>query len=888
VGRYKELALARPFDEGSRSRFMALPLPATSVLPILALLTRPHLTATRVSQPPVLDGKLDDPAWKEAVATEAFTQKFPDEGKAPSERTTLRIVYDDEAVYVAFDCEQIHSPVVERLTRRGRLVESDWVSVALGTRGDGRSAYEFLVNASGVRVDALRFNDTDKTEDRDENWDAQTARTPHGWSAEFKIPLHILRFADATEQAWDLEARRYVSERQETDEWAFFPRNVGGEVSHYGKLDGLRGLTSKTPVELRPFVVGKVEHRDPSSSQLSSGTSPSASAGLDLKWHPAYDLTLDLTVNPDFAQVEADQLVLNLSNFETWFPEKRPFFYEGTDIFATPFQLLYTRRIGRAPDSPRLRDDFGEELVAAPDARPIYLANKLTGRIADGWSVGTLQAITGKSEVNVQLGDETTRVRRLVEPLSAYQVLRLKRDIGDNAYVGVTGTATTYIEPAGAYPLVPPGPDSPTTTQLCPNGVDIIKQYHSVDSGSRSGPASFVRPHSRCFDDAFVGALDGNWRSSEGTWVASGQAALSTLRGGPPRHVADGTFIQPGDVGTGVKLWAAKEGGDHWLGNVGAEYMSRSFDINDLGFLERANTYGARGQLQYRELEHWGPFLESHVKLEAFDRHNLDGILLERGYELNGGGRLSNFWHFGTGVWFRPRAFDDREVGDGTTLERARRGGQFLWMESDRTKVVSFEMGQNTELVENGWNAGIDAGVLFRVLPAFDLTILPTASYTVGEPRFAGMGDGAQAGQYVFGRLTAKSIGSTLRATYTFTPRLTLQAYAQVLLASGHYGEFSSLPPAPGGARTIAYLDRLVPLGVGRGGIDNPDFFDAALNLNVVLRWEYRLGSIAYLVYTRSQSSDAELGPNEPARLGFKRPVPAVDVLLLKVSYWWG
>ena len=352
----------------------------------------------------MLDGKLDDAAWTKAEASTAFVQKFPNEGKSPSERTTLRIVYDDANVYVAFDCEQRSVPIVERLTRRGRLVESDWVSVAMGTRGDGKSAFEFLVNASGVRVDALRFNDNEKTEDRDENWEAETAVRDDGWSAEFRIPLHLLRFASAPEQTWDLQARRYISNLQETEEWAFFTRSAGGEVSHYGKLLGLRGLTPRAPVELRPFVLGKMEQREQSSEQLDSGTSFAASAGLDLKWHPANDLTLDLTVNPDFAQVEADQQVLNLSTFETYFPEKRPFFLEGVDVFATPIQLLYTRRIGRAPGPPRVRGDvpFEEQVVRLPTARTIYGASKLTGQIAKGWSVGTLQAVTGEGQVDVE------------------------------------------------------------------------------------------------------------------------------------------------------------------------------------------------------------------------------------------------------------------------------------------------------------------------------------------------------------------------------------------------------------------------------------------------------------------------------------------------------
>jgi hypothetical protein len=858
---------------------MALPLFATLALPLLALAERPHLSATRVSDPPLLDGKLDDPAWSAAVATDAFTQKFPDEGKAPSERTTLRIVYDDEAVYVGFDCEQIHSPLAPRLTRRGRLVESDWVSIALGTRSDGKTADEFLVNASGVRVDGLRFNDTEKTDDRDQNWDAATATTPHGWSAEIKIPLHILRFGGGGELSWDLEARRHVSARQETDEWAFFPRSAAGEVSHYGKLEGLRGLTSKTPLELRPFVLGQVERRDPSSELVASGTNWTASAGLDLKWHPAADLTLDLTLNPDFAQVEADQLVLNLSNFETYFPEKRPFFFEGTDIFATPIQLLYTRRIGRAPGSPYLRED--EKLVARPGARAIYGASKLTGRIADGWSIGTLQAITGRSEVEVDITDRP-REKRLAEPLSAYHVLRLKRDVGQNGYVGFMGTATTYAESTGSYPLMTT--DGMPAMQLCPNAREPTSPVRSLYPSSQSGPFAQVRPHSRCFNNAFTGGFDWRWRSLGGAWVSSGQAVLSTLQSGADRHVPDGTVIHPGDVGTGAVVSLNKEGGEHWLGGVGGEYQSRTFDINDLGFQGRANSYAWHGELEYRQLEPWSLFLESHTKVELSGRKNLDGLDLGSFYQLSGGGLTTGFWHFWNGIFYRPRYFDDREVGNGTALERAGNVGYDMWLETDRAQPVGFEIGATTQLLARGLIFNTDITFLLRPVPALELGLSPSASYTYGEPRFVGVGTAP--GEYLFGKLTAKSLSATLRATYTFTPRLTLQAYAQLLSASGHYSDFSSVTGGAA-ARPVVHLADLVP---GARVTENPDFLDGALNVNVVLRWEYRLGSIAYLVYTRAQSPEVNLAPTDVANVSFRSVGrgPAVDVLLLKISYWWG
>jgi hypothetical protein len=292
---------------------------------------RPRLRAVRIDRPPVIDGRLDDGAWAAVPATEAFTQKFPAEGRAPTEKTRLRIAYDDGALYVSFDCEQRLAPIVGRLTRRDRQVESDLVEVVLDPRRDGKSAFMFTVNAAGVLSDWIRFDDTESSADWDENWEAAAALTGAGWSAELRIPLRILRFASLPLQEWGFQARRYVSERQETDEWTFIPRSAAGEVSRYGRLENLERLPPGRGVELNPFVWGRARRRDLEEGRLASGTDFDAAAGLDVKWHPTQELTVDAAALPDFAQVEADQVVLNLSNIETNYPEKRRFFLEGID-----------------------------------------------------------------------------------------------------------------------------------------------------------------------------------------------------------------------------------------------------------------------------------------------------------------------------------------------------------------------------------------------------------------------------------------------------------------------------------------------------------------------------------------------------------------------------
>jgi hypothetical protein len=827
----------------------------------------PRLFAARAAAPPKVDGKLDDSVWRTAASTGAFTQKYPDEGAEPSERTILYVLYDDDALYIGFECDQSHAPVVEHLSRRDRLVEADRVEIDIGTRHDRKSAFQFTVNAGGVLTDSILFNDTDSSSDWDENWEGVVARTRHGWSAELKIPLRILRFPSASVQTWDLQARRYISARQEIDEWSFIPRQTAGEVSHYGSLEGLRDLTASTPLELRPFVLGRFRRRDAATTQLANGTDWSGSAGA--KVHPTQSLTLDATLNPDFAQVEADQQVLNLTTYETYYPEKRPFFLEGIDTFSTPRQLLYTRRIGRAAPSPTLRTDpaVAEQLVDVPEPARIYGASKLTGQLAPHWTIATLQAVTGRNDVDVQLpnGD---RQRRLIDPLSGFSVARVKRDLGSNGHIGLMATMATHAEPTRDYPRATPIDGAvPPATQLCPN--------------TDARAAIFVTTGSRCFDDAYVGAVDWRWRSPTGAWVTGGQLTGTTLANGPDRFVRDGTVIHSGDVGTGAYAYLNKEGGEHWVGDISFEYEGKKLDYNDLGFNQRGNDYRWSFDGEWRDLKPWRFMRERRARVEYFGRTNLDGLWIGGGYQFNLSGTFNNFWQFFSEVHWRPTYYDDREVGDGTALQRGGLLGYELEMSSNPAKPVSFQVQTQTQAVSDGFIFNGSAGLLFRALPQLDLEVLPTGVYTAGEARYTGL---QTEGQNIFGRLRAESLGTTVRVTYTFAPRLTLQTYAQLFLAARHYNNFTSFPIRPG-ARIP--LDSLRPFTAALP--ENPDTVEGILNANVVLRWEYALGSTFFLVYTRSQVPSVTLLPGETGTIGFL-PVsraPAADVILAKLSFFW-
>ncbi len=822
---------------------------------------RPHLLATRTRTPPKIDGRLDDPAWLAAVPSDTFTQHYPDEGAPPTERTTVRVLYDDRNLYLAVDCWQVHSPVVRRLQRRDGFLPSDGVWIDIDSRRDGVSAYHFSINAAGVLLDGIHYNDTSFSSDWDAIWEAKVADTGHGYSVEFRIPFSSLRFTAASTADWGIQVRRAIDARQETDDWAFFPRRSANFVPYFGRLDGLVGLPPPRRIELRPFVLGRLGHRaaGADTSALEHGTSGSLSAGLDAKAHLTNELTLDLTVNPDFGQVEADTLILNLSTFETFFPEKRPFFLEGIDVFATIRPVLYTRRIGRQPAAPTLL--AGESLVAEPDPSPIYGAAKVSGTIGGRTSIGIMSVITGENDVEIQSPDGARR-SRLVDPLTAFNVVRLKRLVAGNADVGFLATATNRLDPS--TPL----------SGRCP-----ITQAAPAADG-------------RCDNDAYVASLDGRWRSPSGDYAAAWQTIGSALARGPARAEPDGIPIEPGHIDGGASLYVGKEGGAHWLWSAWQHLSGRQLEFNDLGYLERKDDYQGYFNLAYRTLHPWWVARETNTAFQLNLRETLDGIPLWNGIALDTSWTLRNFWSVYLELNLRGRYDDDREMGDGSALQYPASGGAVVTVSSDPRRRVTFSWSGVLERRESGYGAYLqtNAQLTVRFLPQLELAVIPTGVLDTGLRRYvasdASLVEIGAPPDYRFGTQKGSSVGVTARAAYTFTPELSLQLYTQLFVAAVHYSSFFVYPKAS--YRERVPFGALAPAGAPPG---NPDSEQASLNVNLVLRWEYWLGSTLFLVYTHAQTPALTVMPGGTA--GFEltpiwRGRASDDTVMAKLAYWWG
>ena len=717
-----------------------------------------------------LDGKLDDASWAAARPTTAFRQHYPLEAAAPSEPTIMRVLYDEHALYIGIDCTQKSTPVLARLTRRDRVVTADRITVDISSRSDRVTAFHFGVNAAGVLDDGIYFNDSEYSADWDENWAAETSVRPDGWSVELKIPFRILRFDDAPAQRWGLQVTRYTALRNETDIWAWRPRGAPGYVSTFGTLDGLSGVKPSRPWEVRFSEILRLRFRDPEARAGTVAKPRDWNVNFELsgKGHPTQGTTLDLTINPDFGLVEADQVVLNLSNYEVFYPEKRPFFLEGQDTWSTPRSVFYTRRIGARPADPTLA--AGELLGDHLGPSPIRGAAKFVGATSPRSSVGALSAITGENAATVISRDPATNdliaVKRTVDPFSVYNVLRARYLPGLGGDIGILATAANRVERSG----------TPTV------------------------------------NDAYAVATDGRWRSPSANYVVAGQLVSSLLVGGPPRPQKDGIDVEPGRPALGGTLTAAKQGvTTGWLRSVSPCPSDSSTTTISATWIARTTL--CRTPISPTAPCNLGgrpptppPRWRSHTarRWTAFDWKIISGCPPPPPSPISGEPASR-----------RTTTRLTSTIGKPETAPRSERAGLLgteLWAGTDSRRLFTGTIWLQGQRLTDGWQVHGAATLMMRASSRVELELLPDALYTTGEPRFIERDPRF----YYFGRLRVKNIGVTARATVGLTPRLTLQLYSQLFLATTEYSEPSQFRLSPGAFRSQIRLDDLQPIASWR------------------------------------------------------------------------
>lgn len=761
------------------------------------------ITARRTTTAPQIDGFLNEPIWQLAPVARDFLQRDPFEGQPAVAPTEIRVLYDNEALYfgcMMFDNEP--DKIVARLTRRDNEIESDVVSIRIDSYHDHKTAYEFTILASGVKIDILQFKDA---EEEDNSWDAvwevktqilrgDNGTNVRGWSAEVKIPFNVLRYTPAPDgkNLWGINFLRRQSRTNERTYWALLRKNQNGSISHYGHLVLTGSLPKPRRFELLPYAVGKTTFSN--KALVPPGTSTSmydGNAGFDLKYGLNSNLTLDLTVNPDFGQVEADPAVLNLTTFETFYPEKRPFFIEGTEILRfTTFGnnagpgLFYSRRVGRA-------------VAGSREPATILGAGKITGKTAGGLSIGILQAVTDK---------------KLTEPLASYSLVRLKQDLLQNSTVGMIATS-------------------------------VARENHFP---------------------AFTGGVDWNLRFRESTYGIDGFWASSQTTQDVRRRI----------YGSAGRLRFGKDGGKHWLYSASTDFTSRHYNINDIGFFRRPNDHGVSYDLRYKEDQPGKIFRTWNIRADGHQRWNFDGAKINNEYGLRMSWAWLNYWEMSLRARSAFPANDDRESRGLGLYRKPRNFSAGIELGTDGRKPIIAELGQGYLYDAKGqrrWSTFLGT----EVRPATWAEINFSLDYgrTRNQEAWADTLTVSPHPLSIFGFRDTNTYDLTLRSNLTFTRDLTLQLYGQAFVAKGHYDRFTRLV-------TPTTLEPYNYSG-------SPDFNDQAFNLNVVWRWEYRPGSLLYLVWTQARAGEGEnyfTRTRHDFRATFS--LPAENVVLLKVSYW--
>lgn len=795
------------------------------------------ISATRTKLPPRIDGLLDDPAWQAAVPSRGFTQTFPDPGKPASFETEVRLLYDGQALYVGARC---HDPdpgkIIARVTRRDRWIESDWFEVHIDSRNDKRNGYFFSVNAAGVEMDGVWFDESEQDTDWDGVWSARTRLTGDGWNVEMRIPLHLLRFTAGHDVSFGIEFQRRVARLNEWDQWQYIPPESSRWVSRFGKLTNLDLASSPFYFEVAPYAAVKATIEG--GAFASAGEAP-LDAGVDGKVGLGSDFMLTMTANPDFGQVEVDQVVLNLSTIETYFPEKRPFFLEDKTLFQMPqfgdgslAELFYTRRIGRAPRSVELADD--EESLREPRMTRIYGATKLAGNVGR-LSVGLLQAVTSREDAHIRLADGS-EADRLAEPLTSFSIMRLKQGFWDHSAVGLMATA-----------------------MATPN------EGTAVTGGS----------------DLQMELLDNNYQFTLKTLFSY----ISDRR--VPWHddFTRAAIERDGNFGYGGDLVFRKVSGESLVGAVGGTWRSPTLALNDMGYQDRQDLFMAFAWLQYRHFKPLGPLARIQINANGWLYRNTGFLNLGDGFNLNGMVTFKNNWFIGADAGFHPRRCDDRETrsaGKVTLCSDTFRFDTGLWAGSDQRKLLAASMEISFDSTENGYNFELNLNLGINPGTRLQFELIPGFERRTGDLRWVDTQAVADGERYLFADRHTEVWDVTLRGTLTFTTTLTLQAYAQVFMASVDYGDKLAAPVPPGSIIRVADLTPATDV------VDNYDFAESALNLSVVLRWEYLPGSVAYLVYTGAFGDEREISEFRFGRLlGDLLTGSAQHVLMLKISYLW-
>jgi hypothetical protein len=897
--------IQRALQQALLAAAIAAPLAAQSGTPQARVV--PSVQASPRTGVVELDGALDEASWTAAAPASGFTQQVPDEGKPATQRTEVRFVYDDEALYIgARMYDSLGAAGVRtRLARRDQQPEGDYIQLVFDTFHDHQGRTVLQVNPSGVRYDAGQASPS-----ADPSWDpiwrAATRVDSLGWTAEMRIPWQQLRFSRDSAQTWGMQIWRFTERLNENSMWSFWGRQEAGGPALFGHLEGLRIDRRPGGWEVLPYTVARASRVRPTQpgSPFQDPSAYDVRGGVDVKALLGSNLTLSATINPDFGQVEQDPATVNLSAFENYFEEKRPFFVEGSGLLSfgglnciscsnvSGMSLFYSRRVGRSPQGSL---PGGLAYTEVPRNTRLLGAAKLTGRTAGGWQIGALEAVTARSVAEVQ---DTFGMRRLypVEPASNYAMARVKRTMrGGRVTVGAM--ATSVLRRMS-------GDDEVLRSQLTSHAEAVGVDWN----------ATWVNDTYR---------LMGNFAMSQ---VGGDSLAINRVQRSSARYFdrpdraqgSNGVFSDRYDPsltslrGYGGYLRMAKQAGAvHW--ETAVNYRSPGFEVNDMAFLTRADYVWMNANLfrQWTKPTRW--YREFYVGGGGQQQFNYDGDLTDRQIQAFTGGELPNFWSWQLFALARPEVYDDRLTRRGPVVKRP--AAQFTEMQisSDPRKRVVLSVSPNFSRDAEGYSSYY-VGTNVRVKPAtnVEFTMGPSIERSSDGAQYVrGFGDATATDFFgrrvVFADIDQRTLSMNTRLRWTFTPDLTLELFAQPFVATGEYSNFKEFVrprtsekrefdarqltvASESGGRVERYsLDPDRDAATANFEFDNPDFNVRSLRGNAVLRWEYRPGSTLFFVWQQERSGSELTGDfawNRDSSALF-RDHPD-NIFVIKASYWFG
>ncbi|MGA9120297.1 MAG: DUF5916 domain-containing protein [Bacteroidota bacterium] len=826
---------------------------------------------------PVIDGILDDACWKAGEWAGDFTQWIPSEGAKPSQPSQLKILYDDKNVYVAIRAfESAPGQIVRKAGRRDEFI-GDVVGVTFDSYHDHRTGFEFDVTAAGQKIDLLLTNPSNPDFNWNAVWYVKTGTEDSAWTAEFEIPLSQLRYSNDDEQVWGMHCWRWIDRLQEESDWEPQSSQGPGILYLFGEIHGIRSLPASRRIEIMPYAVGKLKtfKTEPENPFADKGRSWLGNSGLDAKIGLSSNFTADITVNPDFGQVEADPSVMNLTAFETFFEEKRPFFLEGRNIFAFDFDntnMFYSRRVGHAPNFvPSLEDG---EYMKFPDNTTILSAVKVSGKTSDGLSLGVLQSITNKEQATIQSPGSQREVT--VEPLTSYSIGRVQQDFNEGTTVlGGIATATnrTISDPQLKF----------MNRDAFTGGLDLLHQWDDKEF--------------------FVTA------KLVGSTISGSSDAIGALQRSSARYYQrpDADYVQFDSMrtrlsGYGGQIRVGKGSKGLWRYSTELDWRSPGLDLNDLGYMQMADVIKLKNSISYFVNQPVAIFRTYSIGLN--ETSNWDFGMQYLSTMLNASLYLEflNNYAFSTSLSYSPQTLDTRLLRGGSAMLVPPLWSFISSVRTDPSRRVFFDCSYGFGGASNHSSHFSSVQPSLSVMPLTVLRLAVSVNYSasVDNLQYIDTRQVGDAQRYLLAKISQHSLGVTFRIDYNLTPELSLQYYGSPFASVGRYSLFKEVsnPKAAGYNDRFTTLNPVlndntyesygIPGTTPEYTFGNPDFAFGQFRSIMVLRWEYLPGSQIFLVWSHERTSFDQPGTGSVgAAIRNLTSVSPTSIFLVKLSYWF-